>query len=90
MKNRILTALSLFLAGALVGVVALPTPEAEANTAWTCYRVNELPDLGKAQSWKAAMRVATGLNEAAGHTPSGTVVTTKWDKGDADILCVKG
>lgn len=36
------------------------------------------------------MRVATGLNEAAGHTPSGTVVTTKWDKGDADILCVKG
>jgi len=75
---------------AVLAFSSLATDDADAaNTAWTCYRVNELPDLGKASSWKPAMSVAAGLNGAAPHTASGTVVNTKWDKGDADIICVK-
>lgn len=86
--SMLLAALCLFLCGALVGT-NLSVPEVHASTPWACYRVNEFPDAGKAASWKAAMSVATGLNTVSPSTPSGTVVSTKWDKGDADLLCVK-
>ncbi|MCO4769008.1 MAG: hypothetical protein KDA24_03195 [Deltaproteobacteria bacterium] len=86
--SLLLAALCLLLTGALLGST-LSVPEAHANTTWACYRVNEFPDAEKAAGWKAARSVSEGLNTVAGHAPSGTVVPTKWDKGDADLLCVK-
>jgi len=84
----LLSALCLLLTGALLGST-LSVPNAYASTGWTCYRVNEFPNADKAANWKAAESVSSGLNQVAAHAPSGTVVPTKWDSGDADLLCVK-
>jgi hypothetical protein len=77
-----------FLAG--IGGSSLFVSSARADKGgWTCYRVNEFPNTRKAAGWGAAEKVSEGLDQAASHVASGTVLATKWDSGNADLICVK-
>ncbi len=73
--------------------------EAQANNggSWKCYVADQLDDPKEAAQWKKTPEVAAGLNEVAGHVPTGTVITVGLPVGNAfgttsggvDLICVK-
>lgn len=65
---------------------------------WQCYVNDRFPDLSAAASWRGAINMAEGLNQAAAHSPVGTVITASYPAaatgfgnaaGFTSVSCVK-
>jgi len=74
-------------AGASVAPVAWTRAQSGSGS-WRCFATDLMEDLNDAADWRGAWTVTRGLNSAAAHTPSGTVVNIQWNQATS-VTCVK-
>ena len=77
-----------FMALGATAATWMPAAEAGTTGGWSCYVMDRMPDVVSASEWRHARSYAEGLNAAAPHAASGTVVPTF--AGTSAMMCVKG